>query len=288
MLDVLCFGEALWDLHGPPGVSFTEAKALRLRPGGAAVNVALKLARRERTVGLAAAVGADVLGEALTARVAARGVEVELVQRAPQRTGVVFVEHGARGRRIVGYRDADEVTPRLAPGWTARVLFLTGLAPSEEQAARFGEAAREARRQGALVVVDANARPRLWRGRAAGAALDLLGEADVVKASADDLATMGLTAEQARGRMRDDAVLVLTAGEGAASATGRFGEVTRAPRALEAVDTMGAGDAFSAGMLLELLDAAPGEDGDPRALWDRALRRGHALARARLRSRNPA
>lgn len=288
MLDVLCFGEALWDLHGPPGVSFAEAKALRLRPGGAAVNVALRLARRGRAVGLAAAVGADVLGEALAARVAARGVDVDLVQRAPQRTGVVFVEHGPRGRRIVGYRDADEPAPQLGPDWRARVLFLTGLAPSDGQAARFGEAAREARRQGARVVIDVNARPRLWQGRDPGAALEVLPQADVVKASADDLATMGIDAAQARARMRDDAVLVLTAGAGAASATGSFGEVTCAPRALEITDALGAGDAFSAGMLLTLLDAPTGGDADPRALWDRALRRGHALARARLRSRNPA
>ena len=44
MLDVLCLGEALWDLHGPRDISFAEASALRMRPGGAAVNVAVRLA----------------------------------------------------------------------------------------------------------------------------------------------------------------------------------------------------------------------------------------------------
>jgi sugar/nucleoside kinase (ribokinase family) len=284
MLDVLCLGEALWDLHGPRDISFAEASALRMRPGGAAVNVAVRLAKRGRAVGLAAAVGADVLGEALTARVSARGVDVSLVERAPQRTGVVFVEHLARGRRIVGYRDADEPTPRLAPGWQARVLFVTGLGPVEEQAARFGEAAREARRQGALVVVDANARPRLWRGRAPGAALDVLGEADVVKASADDLATMDLTVPQARARLRADAVLVQTAGAGEATAVGAFGEARRAPRALEASDPMGAGDAFATGLLLALLDADATAPRDA-SWWEGALRRGHRVARAHLRRR---
>ena len=92
---------------------------------------------------------------------------------------------------------------------------------------------------------------------------------------------MGLAAAEARARMREDAVLVQTAGTGAASATGSFGEVARAPRVLEA-DPMGAGDAFSTGLLLELLDAKAGAPRDGE-FWEKALRRGHAVARAYLR-----
>jgi sugar/nucleoside kinase (ribokinase family) len=278
VLDVLCLGEALWDLHTPAGVPLSAAATLSLRPGGAAVNVALHLAGRRASVGLAAVVGAEALGEALVARVAAAGVDVAGVARSLPRTGLVFAEHAAAGDRFVGYRPADEPAPRLPRGWAARVLLLTGLLPAPEHALVLRRAARAARRQGALVVVDVNARPRLWRGRDPAAALAVLAEADVVKASADDLALLGPP------RLRRAAVLVTTAGAGPARARGPFGEVARAAGAPLSASPLGAGDAFTAGLLLELLEAAPGgaAAGDG-ALWDRALRRGHALARAHLR-----
>ncbi|MFT3768055.1 MAG: PfkB family carbohydrate kinase [Minicystis sp.] len=281
-LDVLCVGEALWDLHALGG-PFATAERLAMKPGGAAVNVALALARRRIRVGLAAVVGNEALGEALVARVGAAGVEVGLVQRALARTGVVFAERGDSGSRFVGYRAVDEPAPRLPKGWSARVLLLTGLMPSAEHAEVWRSAARSARRRGALVMVDVNARPRAWRDRESGPAFAVIGEADVVKASADDLTVLGLGADGAarmRARMRRGAVLVTTAGAGAARAIGRFGEVVRAGGRPIAGEPLGAGDAFTAGMLLELLGSEPF---DEAASWDRALRRGHALARAHLR-----
>jgi len=282
MLDVLCVGEALWDLHAPPGVSFARAKTLAMRPGGAAVNVALSLAKRGARVGLAAVVGDEALGEALIARVEAAGVEA-LVERALPRTGVVFAERAAKGARFVGYRSADEPAPRLPRGWRARVLLLTGLMPGAPHAAAWRAAARAARRRGALVVLDVNARPRVWRGRDAADALAVIAECDVVKASVDDLAVLGLGAEggaRLRAALRRGAALVTTAGPGPARAAGAFGEVTRPSGHTASGDALGAGDAFTAGVLIELLrDAGPRD----AALWDRALRRGHAVALAHLR-----
>jgi sugar/nucleoside kinase (ribokinase family) len=95
---------------------------------------------------------------------------------------------------------------------------------------------------------------------------------------------MGLAPAEARARMREGAVLVQTAGVSAASATGAFGAASRTPRAIEDGDPLGAGDAFSAGLLLELLDAGEAAPRD-EAFWERALRRGHAVSLAHLRRR---
>lgn len=275
-LDVLCVGEALWDLTPPRGGTFAGAPSLRFRPGGAAVNVALLLARLGWRAGLAAVLGDDALGEALAARVSARGVSTALVRRAPPRTGLCFAEPAGEGTRVVGYRSAGDEAPELGAGWRARALLLTGLAPSPEQATRFGAAASEGRRRGALVVVDVNARPRLWQGR--GGAPAWIAEAGVVKASEEDLAAMGLDERAMRAAMGPKAVLVVTAGPRAARAIGPFGEVRAAPRPAKAEGrAVGAGDAFTAGVLDVLLREGGGDD-----RWERALRRGHALARPRV------
>jgi 2-dehydro-3-deoxygluconokinase len=281
-LDVLCMGEALWDLTAPRGRTFAESSSLRLQPGGAAVNVALALARLGWRSGLVATLGADALGEALAARVAARGVSTALLERAPPRTGLVFMEQAGGAPRIVGYRSADEAPPRLeAAAWSARALVLTGLAPAEAQAASFGEAAREARRRGALVVVDLNARPRLWRGSEGGPPPSWLGDADVVKASEEDLAAIGIRDADLRAALRASAVLMVTAGAGVTRATGPFGEVRCAPVSVVAGGTaLGAGDAFLAGVV----DAVLRGGGVDAGFWSRALRRGHVLARRRVRS----
>lgn len=282
-LDVLAMGEALWDLEAPRGRTFAAAASLRLTPGGAAVNVALALSRLGFRTGLAAALGADALGEALASRVAARGVSTELVERAPERTGLVFVERaGGPALRIVSYRPVDEAVPRLPAEFRARLLVLTGLLPSEAQAESFAAAARAARGQGARVVVDLNARPRMWRSRGAESALGWLAAADVVKASEDDLATMGVGEDRLRSALGASAVLVVTAGPRAARAVGPFGAVERAPRVLEG-SAVGAGDAFVAGLCDALLRGGGTDGGEGSAFWGRALGRGHGLARRRVR-----
>jgi sugar/nucleoside kinase (ribokinase family) len=269
-LDVLCMGEALWDLLAPPGCTFAEAASLALEPGGAAVNVALALAKLGRAAGLVATVGADALGDALVARVKALGVDVSFVKRTPVRTGLLFGEQAAHPRYL-SYRDGEEV-PVLPRSWRARVLLLTGVLPSEVLGKSFGAAARAARRRGACVVVDLNARPRFWKGRHAAGLEAWLGDVDVVKGSEEDLATLRLGASTLRGWMRRRGVLVLTAGPRPARAEGPFGSVeVRAPRPVERT-ALGAGDAFTAGFLDALL-----RDG---AAWDGALSCGHACARS--------
>ncbi len=73
-----------------------------------------------------------------------------------------------------------------------RALFLTGLLPSTAQRRLWKSAATEARRRRIPVVIDVNARPRVWAGVDPGPALRVLGAADVVKCSAGDLTALGL------------------------------------------------------------------------------------------------
>jgi sugar/nucleoside kinase (ribokinase family) len=282
--DVVCAGEALWDLTVPRGGAPARAKALPLRAGGAAVNTALALAQRGLRVGLAAAISDDKLGRALCAEVAAAGVDIGGVALGPQRAGLVLVQSaGATGRVVAN--EAEQVLPVTVPrAWEAQVLLLSGLTPAVPHAAGLCKAARAARRAGTLVVVDVNARWRLWAGRDPRASRAVMHEADVVRCSTADLAALGIDAAAVRSAMRPEATLVLTHGAGAARASGPFGELTQAPRTVVTSDPTGAGDAFTAAICAELARAGEYRPDDVE-LWDRVLRRGHAAALAQMQQR---
>ncbi|MEP7126931.1 MAG: PfkB family carbohydrate kinase [Byssovorax sp.] len=289
-LDALCVGEAMWDLCAPPGVSFDHAESLGFRPGGAAVNVALALAEQGLRVGVAAAVSADALGLSLRARLAAAGVVTTHVTIAPGRTGLVVIERVDGERRVVAYRCADEPETALPEGFAARLLFLSGILPSPSQRKVWRAAAKDARRRRIPVVIDVNARQRMWTGVDPASALRVLRAADVVKCSADDLAALGLGAPDRavpalRASLRPRATFVLTDGPRPALAIGRFGAVEARCRPARVVDPTGCGDAFSAALLAAMVAAAPG-DLARASFWSAALRRGHALARKRLSRRS--
>lgn len=243
-----------------------------MRPGGAAVNVALALARRGLSVGLAGVVGDDALGEALAQRVASAGVRAAFDHAIP-RTGVLFAERRDDGARFVGYRPGDEPAPRPPSSMTAPFVLITGLLPSLDHARALREIAQSARARGAAVFVDVNARPRLWRGRDAEAVRGVIAAADVVKTSEEDR----------RFAMIDDGApsttWITTSGGGPVRARGAFGEVLVEPAGEARGAVLGAGDAFMAGLLLD--QVRRGRANDARS-WERALRAGCSRARAHL------
>jgi sugar/nucleoside kinase (ribokinase family) len=274
-LDVICAGEALWDLAPPDGT------LLRFRPGGGAVNAAVALARSGLRVGLAAALGDNAPGRALLAKVAAAGVDVGGVALIPARTGLIVLEDTGGARHMVAHRAEDELPVSVPEGWAAPVLLLSGISPALAPIAGLCRAARAARRTGTVIVVDLNARWHLWAGRDPRTLHALLREADVVRCSAADLVGLGLDDTQVRAVMRPSAALVLTQGAGAARAIGPFGEIALPPPVVAKTRAAGAGDAFTAAICAEL--ARTGDHGPERPdLWARAIQRGHVAAGAKV------
>jgi 2-dehydro-3-deoxygluconokinase len=278
--DVVCAGEARWDFTASMGTFGAGEARPRFRPSGGAVNAALALAQGGIRVGLAAVLADDAPGRALMARLEAAGVDVGGVALALQRPGILVVEPAGAGRRVLRYRAEDDLPVTVPPAWSAPVLLLSGLSPALAYGAELCRAARAARRAGTIVVVDVNARRHVWAGQDPRAIRALLGEADVVRYSRADLAALGIDAAAMRAASRRGAVLVQTDGAGAAWATGPFGEVAQVPRVVARTSQAGAGDAFTAAICAEL--ARAGEAGERADVWERALRRGHAAASARI------
>ncbi len=276
--DVICAGEALWDL-APPG-----GPTLRFRPGGGALNAAVALARSGLRVGLAAALGDDAHGRALLAKVAGAGVDVGGVALIPARTGIVVLEDSGEARHVVAHRAEDELPVSVPEGWAAPVLLISGVSPALAPIAGLCRAARAARRVGTVVVLDLNARWHIWAGRDPRTLHALLREADVVRCSAVDLLGVGLDDKQVRAVLRPNAALVLTQGAGAARASGPFGEIALPPPVVAKTRAAGVGDVFTAAICAEI--ARAGDHGADRPeLWTRAIQRGHAAAGAKILAR---
>jgi 2-dehydro-3-deoxygluconokinase len=140
-----------------------------------------------------------------------------------------------------------------------------------------------AREAGALVVVDPNLRPALADRTTFGTALAALrGRIDIAVGDADELALLaGTAAEHAVDALLGDGCRLVVTKLGAAGAAAKDDQghgcrVASHVRPGEVVDTIGAGDAFTAGMLAAILDGQ-----SP----DAALERGSARAAAVVRTR---
>lgn len=274
--DVICAGEALWNVSLPTFPA-GSSDALRPRPGGGAVNAALVLARLGLAVGLATVLVDDSAGRALRERIETAGVDCDGVIFGPPRQELVIVDATGDAQPILSSQ-ADDPIVTVPERWSSQVLLLSGLTPIVAHGAALCKAARRARRMGTIVVVDVNARWRLWAGHEPRAIAMVLREADVVRCSAKDLAALGVDEATLRSSLRKDSVLVVSNGARDAWATGPFGQVVRAPEVPRMeLRAAGAGDAFTAAICAELSRRGRVDEARPE-LWDRALRRGHAVA----------
>ncbi|WP_240484188.1 sugar kinase [Pseudarthrobacter sulfonivorans] len=279
-VDLLTFGESMVSLRSAGPLS--AGGSLAMHVAGAESNVAVGVARLGHTVTWAGAVGADPHGEFILRQLRSEGIGTQCRVDPSRSTGVMFLEQRtADVTRAFYYRagsagstvSRDDVDSALAAG--PRVLHLTGITPALSPEARkaFEYAAECAAADGVLVSLDVNYRSRLWTRDEARAVLGPIARhADILIASDDELdlvASAALSGSDSLGY--DDAETALaaslleqgvgevvvkrgSAGAGVHTASGRF----EAPAvAVTSIDTVGAGDAFTAGYLSALLD---GED----------------------------
>lgn len=263
VLDVVCAGASslVVGADGTPHV------------GGGAARTAFALARHDLQAGLATVLDDDITGRAILTKLVSAGVDIGGLVLAPPARGLVFVRGGAL-QSLGEWNEAPLIG--IPEGWSSRVLLLSGMLPAVSHAAALCRAARAARRAGTSVVVDLHADWSEWQGRDWRSVRMLLGEADAVWASREDLTGLSLDTPSLRAAMRREAVFVCHHA-GRVSATGAFGEVSH-PSKLGPVD---ADDDFVAAIAFELVHAR-GSFGSSAASWSRALARGHAaVARTR-------
>lgn len=267
--DVVTLGETMVSLR--TGTPLRLGGTLQMTTAGAESNVAIGLARLGHSVRWGGRVGQDEMGEYLLRTLRAESVLVDTVAVDPDRaTGLMLAERRINDLSRVSYYRSDSAGSALGPTDAAaclfappRLLHVTGITPalSRSAAAAVVEAVRLARAAGALVSFDVNYRSKLWTTDTARETLTgLAHSADIVIASDDELALVGndagmpesaVAAELASCGVRT--VIVKRGADGASAYTD--GEVVHAPAVAVTVrDTIGAGDAFTAGYLSGLLD----------------------------------
>ncbi|WP_253904299.1 sugar kinase [Arthrobacter sp. Br18] len=271
-VEVLTFGETMGSLRAAGPVRLGGDMSMSL--GGAETNVAIGLARLGHSVRWTGRLGDDEVGVFALRTLRAENVTTDAVVIDPHRTtGLMLLESRLSGvSRALYYRRSSagsaltvsdlEASLEAAP----HILHLTGITPalSPEAADAALWAASEARRRGILVSFDVNYRSKLWDPAAASSVLTrLAGFAEIVIASDDELELVspGTDEEYAVRALHERGVRDVIIKRGADGATGWSGGVAIHQGAVPvtAVDTVGAGDAFTAGYLSALLDGDPME-----------------------------
>lgn len=273
--DILVAGETLVDfLPERPG-PISDVAGFERRAGGAPANVAVALSRLERTPLFWTRVGDDPFGRSLCKTLAEHGLPDRFVERDPNaKTTLAFVTHDETGDRTFSfYRDGTADT-RLEPGriddatladlaWvhTGGVTLSSGTAREATL-----ELLERAAGQGLTTSFDPNFRPELWPDAEAFETVvrDALEHVDVLKATREELETLGFEGETLEALARDalavgpDAVFATRGGEGAIAvadeASPWAGTASHPGYDADVADTTGAGDAFVAGVIAAVHD----------------------------------
>ena len=268
---VICLGEALIDRLGPLGGDPARDQPVDDRLGGAPANVACGLARLGTAVSFVGRVGGDAIGAEFQRLFVQRGVDISTLQEDPLHpTRIVLVRRSGDGeRQFQGFAAdqgdgfADQALQPVALPSAARWL-LVGTIPlaSSQSAQALLDAVDQARSQSIPLALDVNWRPTFWDAAADPAAGPNETAKSVIRPLLEQAALIKLAREEALWFFAGDDPRVISSGlpqrpdvvvtDGAAPVRWCIGGTSGTQPAFsppQVVDTTGAGDAFTAGLL---------------------------------------
>jgi fructokinase len=265
----LICGEALFDvfLEGPESLGSINMNA---RAGGSPFNVAIGISRLAERAALLAGVSCDALGHTLAKQLNSESVSVDYLLRSDRKTTLSLVtvdDFGQPEYAFYGQDSADSgVTSADLPSIGDDIIGLhfgsysLVVKPVADAFATLLDRAGDR-----FVSIDPNVRPtiepnmQVWRERVAIYAA----RAQLLKISSEDMAYL-YPDSPIHNQVEDwlsagVALVVVTDGDKEINGWTKSGlHSCRKPRALEVVDTVGAGDTFQAALLAQLAVA-----GDP-------------------------
>lgn len=270
MPKALCIGELLIDfVSTTPDVTLAAAPGFVKAPGGAPANVAVGLAKLGIDVGFIGKVGADAFGDFLRETLAQHRVNTDfLIADATARTTLAFVATRSDGMKDITFYRHPGADIQLSPdeldtdAIQSAALFHYGSVSLSHSPSREAtlEAIKAAKTGGALLSYDANLRLMLWDDAddAKRWIWEVMPYADVVKISEEEWEFIMGDVSFATGAKRileqqGASLVVVTLGEKGCYYTNGSAEGAVDGYAAKVVDTLGAGDAFVAAMLSQLL-----------------------------------
>lgn len=268
-MDIVCLGEIILDMFASEaGKDFFSVSAFLPVPGGAPANVAVAASRLGVKSAFIGKAGEDPFGRRLEAVLKGYGVDTRGMRFDRRyRTTLNFMTlPDANRTEMLFYRnpgadmllDPSELDHDLLARTAIYHFGSVSLAAEPCRSATL-EAARLARKAGAVVSFDVNYRPGLWDNEphAKAEIAQALTLADVVKVNEAEVRLIADTEDAPRGCQaiveKGPGLCVATVGPlGSAWAT-RAGSGAVPGFTVEAVDATGCGDAFMAALLVRIL-----------------------------------
>lgn len=249
MSSCLVIGETIIDGIRDPQGDLVEY------PGGSAANVAIGLARLGRRVDLATWFGSDPHGAVVRTNFKVNDVRVVPGSDRAKRTSTAVATIDGEGSATYEF-DMDWRVPEVHLDSSVQVVHTGSIATTMQPGADGVMEILRVASEFSTISYDPNLRPTIM-GEAAKVAPrveELVGVADVVKVSDEDLRWLypGVEALEIARRWatQGPAVVLVTKGGAGAFATSATGvEVDVPAPAVQVVDTVGAGDSFTAGLI---------------------------------------
>ncbi len=245
--EILAFGEVLWDvIDGVPHI------------GGAPFNFVAHAVKCGKPSALVSAIGDDELGVRARTRIRELGVDDRFVATlAGCETGTVLVTLTDDGfptyeiKRPVAW---DEIPIPSDLTATPRALYFGTLAARSDVSAATLRKLWAAFPQ-TLTFFDVNLRQDFWSRELVA---EGLAHTDILKVNDEEIVRLGFTAAELFERYPCLQTVVETRGKDGCAVTARDGTAFTSPAIDDGpvVDTVGAGDAFSAAFLSSVLDGA--------------------------------
>lgn len=260
---ILCCGEALIDML--PRESAAGEPAFAPYAGGAVFNSAIALGRLGVPVEFFSGLSSDLFGQQIRevlassnvgsryANVSARPTTLAFVRLNDGHATYTFYDENTAGRML-----SETDLPALDDEIDAMLFGAISLIPEPSGSAYETLMRREHERR--VTMLDPNIRPGFIpdKDKHRERIQRMIGMADIVKLSDEDLAWFGHEGDQVefvRGWLNDGPKLIVVT-RGAEGATGytRRHTISAVPNRVTVVDTVGAGDTFNAGLLASLHD----------------------------------
>jgi 2-dehydro-3-deoxygluconokinase len=259
--DLIAIGETMIALSPPPGESLRTSATLFVDHAGAESNTCVGLARLGFRVAWISRLGADAAGDRIVNALTNEGVDTRWVRREPRRpTGLMIKEPGVGVRyyrtgsasSILGPEDLEGVL--LTDARAVLVTGVTALIGPQPQAAALALLSRDASST-PLRIVDPNLRDGLWGSeRRAELVMPLIDRCDLLLTGEHELAELlgqSVDAKTLARRISDrgprEIVVRSSTSVGTLTSDGAWFELD--VRRNDAVDPVGAGDAFNAGYI---------------------------------------
>lgn len=265
---LVTIGETMALLTAQHPGPLAHVSSMGLGIGGSESNVAIGVQRLGGTAVWCGRTGADSLGQLVRREIRAEGVTVRSIEDPSAPTGLMLKERRTMSTQKVSYYRAGSAGSKLTPEDLdsslisgAAVLHVSGITPalSATAATTIREAIEIARSQGVTVSFDLNYRANLWTTEDARRSYqELIPLTDIVFAGDEEAVIATGPAHEPTElaqRLADlgpsQAIIKLGSKGAVASIDDKI--YHQHAVAIEAVDTVGAGDAFVAGYLADLM-----------------------------------